>query len=177
MVEQCVSNGPKRKEVAKNGKKEKQKTEETETQRRTSDRIKSKQREEKERLVRKRVQILDEQEEKGNLRKRPNANVTEEEEEEVVMAEKLLNQVLGSTEKQKEVTLSDAGGVGNVVTEKSATVKVKDTLRLFNKFYLQLVQVFFSLKPLWVEWFHNGLLFSPDFCCVLSVMACFCVIL
>ncbi|KAL3572535.1 hypothetical protein D5086_026439 [Populus alba] len=132
MVEQCVSNGPKRKEVAKNGKKEKQKTEETETQRRTSDRIKSKQREEKERLVRKRVQILDEQEEKGNLRKRPNANVTEEEEEEeeeVVMAEKLLNQVLGSTEKQKEVTLSDAGGVGNVVTEKSATVKVKDTLR------------------------------------------------
>jgi len=176
MVEQCVSNGPKRKEVAKNGKKEKQKTEETETQRRTSDRIKSKQREEKERLVRKRVQILDEQEEKGNLRKRPNANVTEEEEE-VVMAEKLLNQVLGSTEKQKEVTLSDAGGVGNVVTEKSATVKVKDTLRLFNKFYLQLVQVFFSLKPLWVEWFHNGLLFSPDFCCVLSVMACFCVIL
>lgn len=176
MVEQCVSNGPKRKEVAKNGKKEKQKTEEAETQRRTSDRIKSKQREEKERLVRKRVQILDEQEEKGNLRKRPNANVTEEEEE-VVMAEKLLNQVLGSTEKQKEVTLSDAGGVGNVVTEKSATVKVKDTLRLFNKFYLQLVQVFFSLKPLWVEWFHNGLLFSPDFCCVLSVMACFCVIL
>jgi euchromatic histone-lysine N-methyltransferase len=176
MVEQCVSNGPKRKEVAKNGKKEKQKTEETETQRRTSDRIKSKQREEKERLVRKRVQILDEQEEKGNLRKRPNANVTEEEEE-VVMAEKLLNQVLGSTEKQKEVTLSDAGGVGNVVTEKSATVKVKDTLRLFNKFYLQLVQVFFSLKPLWVEWFHNGLFFSPDFCCVLSVMACFCVIL
>ncbi|KAH8489381.1 hypothetical protein H0E87_024844 [Populus deltoides] len=139
MVEQCVSNGPKRKEVAKNGKKEKQKTEETETQRRTSDRIKSKQREEKERLVRKRVQILDEQEEKGNLRKRPNANVTEEEEQ-VVMAEKLLNQVLGSTEKQKEVTLSDAGGVGNVVTEKSATVKVKDTLRLFNKFYLQLVQ-------------------------------------
>ncbi|KAI9382504.1 hypothetical protein POPTR_014G143900v4 [Populus trichocarpa] len=138
MVEQCVSNGPKRKEVAKNGKKEKQKTEETETQRRTSDRIKSKQREEKERLVRKRVQILDEQEEKGNLRKRSNANVTEE--EEVVMAEKLLNQVLGSTEKQKEVTLSDAGGVGNVVTEKSATVKVKDTLRLFNKFYLQLVQ-------------------------------------
>ncbi|KAL9384865.1 hypothetical protein Peur_021875 [Populus x canadensis] len=138
MVEQCVSNGPKRKEVAKNGKKEKQKTEETETQRRTSDRIKSKQREEKERLVRKRVQILDEQEEKGNLRKRPNANVTEE--EEVVMAEKLLNQALGSTEKQKEVTLSDAGGVGNVVTEKSATVKVKDTLRLFNKFYLQLVQ-------------------------------------
>lgn len=176
MVEQCVSNGPKRKEVAKNGKKEKQKTEEAETQRRTSDRIKSKQREEKERLVRKRVQILDEQEEKGNLRKRPNANVTEEEEE-VVMAEKLLNQVLGSTEKQKEVTLSDAGGVGNVVTEKSATVKVKDTLRLFNKFYLQLVQVFFSLKPLWVEWFHNGLLVSPDFCCVLSVMACFCVIL
>jgi euchromatic histone-lysine N-methyltransferase len=175
MVEQCVSNGPKRKEVAKNGKKEKQKTEETETQRRTSDRIKSKQREEKERLVRKRVQILDEQEEKGNLRKRSNANVTEE--EEVVMAEKLLNQVLGSTEKQKEVTLSDAGGVGNVVTEKSATVKVKDTLRLFNKFYLQLVQVFFSLKPLWVEWFHDGLLVSPDFCCVLSVMACFCVIL
>ncbi|KAF9688353.1 hypothetical protein SADUNF_Sadunf02G0188700 [Salix dunnii] len=54
------------------------------------------------------------------------------------MADKMVNQVLGSTEVQKEVTLGDAGGV---VPEKSATVKVKDTLRLFNKFYLQLVQV------------------------------------
>lgn len=139
MVEQCVSNGPGRKTVAKNGKKESKKTE---TQRRTSDRIKSRQREEKEQLVKKRVQILDGQEDKGNPRKRPNVNATEEEEEkekekEVAMAERMVNQVLGSTEVQKEVTLDDAGGV---VPEKSATVKVKDTLRLFNKFYLQLVQ-------------------------------------
>lgn len=119
------------------GKKESKKTE---TQRRTSDRIKSRQREEKEQLVKKRVQILDGQEDKGNPRKRPNVNATEEEEEkekEVAMAERMVNQVLGSTEVQKEVTLDDAGGV---VPEKSATVKVKDTLRLFNKFYLQLVQ-------------------------------------
>lgn len=137
MVEQCVSNGPGRKTVAKNGKKESKKTE---TQRRTSDRIKSRQREEKEQLVKKRVQILDGQEDKGNPRKRPNVNATEEEEEkekEVAMAERMVNQVLGSTEVQKEATLDDAGGV---VPEKSATVKVKDTLRLFNKFYLQLVQ-------------------------------------
>lgn len=134
-----MSNGPGRKTVAKNGKKESKKTE---TQRRTSDRIKSRQREEKEQLVKKRVQILDGQEDKGNPRKRPNVNATEEEEEkekekEVAMAERMVNQVLGSTEVQKEVTLDDAGGV---VPEKSATVKVKDTLRLFNKFYLQLVQ-------------------------------------
>lgn len=149
MVEQCVSNGLERKTVAKNGKKERKKTE---TQRRTSDRIKNKQREEKEQLVKKRVQILDGQEDKGNPRKRPNVNATgeeleekkkEKEKEEAAMAEKMVKQALGSTEVQKEVTLGDAGGV---VPEKSATVKVKDTLRLFNKFYLQLVQVFFSLE-------------------------------
>lgn len=138
MVEQCVSNGPERKTVAKNGRKERKKTE---TQRRTSDRIKSRQREEKEQLVRKRVQILDGQEDKGNPRKRPNVNATEEEKEkEVAMAERMVNQVLGSTEVQKEVTLGDAGGAGGALPDKSATVKVKDTLRLFNKFYLQLVQ-------------------------------------
>ena len=147
MVEQCVSNGLERKTVGKNGKKESKKTE---TQRRTSDRIKNKLREEKEQLVRKRVQILDGQEDKGNPRKRPNVNATgeeleekEKEKKEVAMAEKMVQQALGSTEVQKEVTLGDAGGV---VPEKSATVKVKDTLRLFNKFYLQLVQVYFSLK-------------------------------
>ncbi|KAJ6710875.1 hypothetical protein OIU74_011690 [Salix koriyanagi] len=145
MVEQCVSNGLERKTVAKNGKKESKKTE---TQRRTSDRIKNKQREEKEQLVRKRVQILDGQEDKGNPRKRPNVNATgeeleeeekekEKEKKEVAMAEKMVKHALGSTEVQKEVTSGDAGGV---VPEKSATVKVKDTLRLFNKFYLQLVQ-------------------------------------
>ncbi|KAJ6729123.1 hypothetical protein OIU85_020085 [Salix viminalis] len=139
MVEQCVSNGLERKTVAKNGKKESKKTE---TQRRTSDRIKNKQREEKEQLVRKRVQILDGQEDKGNPIKRPNVNATgeeleEKEKKEVAMAEKMVKQALGSTEVQNEVTLGDAGGV---VPEKSATVKVKDTLRLFNKFYLQLVQ-------------------------------------
>lgn len=138
MVEQCVSNGPERKTVAKNGRKERKKTE---TQRRTSDRIKSRQREEKEHLVRKRVQILDGQEDKGNPRKRPNVNATEEEKEkEVAMAERMVNQVLGSTEVQKEVTLGDASGAGGALPDKSATVKVKDTLRLFNKFYLQLVQ-------------------------------------
>lgn len=138
MVEQCVSNGPERKTVAKNGRKERKKTE---TQRRTSDRIKSRQREEKEHLVRKRVQILDGQEDKGNPRKRSNVNATEEEKEkEVAMAERMVNQVLGSTEVQKEVTLGDAGGAGGALPDKSATVKVKDTLRLFNKFYLQLVQ-------------------------------------
>lgn len=138
MVEQCVSNGPERKTVAKNGRKERKKTE---TQRRTSDRIKSRQREEKEQLVRKRVQILDGQEDKGNPRKRPNVNATEEEKEkEVAMAERMVNQVLGSTEVQKEVTLGDASGAGGALPDKSATVKVKDTLRLFNKFYLQLVQ-------------------------------------
>jgi hypothetical protein len=144
MVEQCVSNGPERKTVAKNGRKERKKTE---TQRRTSDRIKSRQREEKEQLVRKRVQILDGQEDKGNPRKRPNVNATEEEKEkEVAMAERIVNQVLGSTEVQKEVTLGDASGAGGALPDKSATVKVKDTLRLFNKFYLQLVQVYFSLE-------------------------------
>lgn len=138
MVEQCVSNGPERKTVAKNGRKERKKTE---TQRRTSDRIKSRQREEKEQLVRKRVQILDGQEDKGNPRKRPNVNATEDEKEkEVAMAERMVNQVLGSTEVQKEVTLGDASGAGGALPDKSATVKVKDTLRLFNKFYLQLVQ-------------------------------------
>ncbi|KAL9397667.1 hypothetical protein Peur_011920 [Populus x canadensis] len=138
MVEQCVSNGPERKTVAKNRRKERKKTE---TQRRTSDRIKSRQREEKEHLVRKRVQILDGQEDKGNPRKRPNVNATEEEKEkEVAMAERMVNQVLGSTEVQKEVTLGDASGAGGALPDKSATVKVKDTLRLFNKFYLQLVQ-------------------------------------
>lgn len=138
MVEQCVSNGPERKTVAKNGRKERKKTE---TQRRTSDRIKSRQREEKEQLVRKRVQILDGQEDKGNPGKRPNVNATEEEKEkEVAMAERMVNQVLGSTEVQKEVTLGDASGAGGALPDKSATVKVKDTLRLFNKFYLQLVQ-------------------------------------
>lgn len=144
MVEQCVSNGPERKTVAKNGRKERKKTE---TQRRTSDRIKSRQREEKEQLVRKRVQILDGQEDKGNPRKRSNVNATEEEKEkEVAMAERMVNQVLGSTEVQKEVTLGDASGAGGALPDKSATVKVKDTLRLFNKFYLQLVQVYFSLE-------------------------------
>jgi hypothetical protein len=144
MVEQCVSNGPERKTVAKNGRKERKKTE---TQRRTSDRIKSRQREEKEQLVRKRVQILDGQEDKGNPRKRPNVNATEDEKEkEVAMAERMVNQVLGSTEVQKEVTLGDASGAGGALPDKSATVKVKDTLRLFNKFYLQLVQVYFSLE-------------------------------
>jgi lipopolysaccharide export LptBFGC system permease protein LptF len=144
MVEQCVSNGPERKTVAKNGRKERKKTE---TQRRTSDRIKSRQREEKEQLVRKRVQILDGQEDKGNPGKRPNVNATEEEKEkEVAMAERMVNQVLGSTEVQKEVTLGDASGAGGALPDKSATVKVKDTLRLFNKFYLQLVQVYFSLE-------------------------------
>jgi euchromatic histone-lysine N-methyltransferase len=93
------------------------------------------------------VQILDGQEDKGNPRKRPNVNATEDEKEkEVAMAERMVNQVLGSTEVQKEVTLGDASGAGGALPDKSATVKVKDTLRLFNKFYLQLVQVYFSLE-------------------------------
>ncbi|XP_012067354.1 histone-lysine N-methyltransferase, H3 lysine-9 specific SUVH4 isoform X2 [Jatropha curcas] len=125
------------------------------TRRRVSARIQStKLRAEKEKLVRKRVELLDENEGGGDGKKRTNVytrrrvnveNLTEE-----VVLEKTVSEVVKPA--GEAVNLNNGGQNGAVggsegvtggvscVTEKSAHARVKETLRLFNKHYLHFVQ-------------------------------------
>lgn len=121
----------------------------SEFQKRVSPRLKEKQRVEKELLVRRRVELLDDNEEvvasavggseeKSSEKKKKTykrrcigGNVNQEEEK----------KVNGEVAKSPEDSEAGNGAVKGVVAEKSDIAKVKETIRLFNKYYLLLVQV------------------------------------
>ncbi|KAK4603111.1 hypothetical protein RGQ29_011904 [Quercus rubra] len=124
----------------------------SEFQKRVSPRLKEKQRVEKELLVRRRVELLDDNEEvvasavggggggseeKSSEKKKKTykrrcigGNVNQEEEK----------KVNGEVAKSAEDSEAGNGAVKGVVAEKSDIAKVKETIRLFNKYYLLLVQ-------------------------------------
>ncbi|KAJ7976300.1 histone-lysine N-methyltransferase, H3 lysine-9 specific SUVH4 [Quillaja saponaria] len=128
---------------------------EPEVQRRFSTRIQTKQRAEKELLVRRRVELLDDQEEGGskkkstrNKRRWNDTNVGEnevlvEEEQKVLLTNESIKFDGAGGEKAVKMDfegrVDSESGTTNLV-EKSDFAKVKDTLRLFNKHYLHLVQ-------------------------------------
>ncbi|XP_075643386.1 histone-lysine N-methyltransferase, H3 lysine-9 specific SUVH4 isoform X1 [Castanea sativa] len=128
----------------------------SEFQKRVSPRLKEKQRVEKELLVRRRVELLDDNEEvvasavgggggggggseeKSSEKKKKTykrrcigGNVNQEEEK---------KKVNGEVAKTAEDSEAGNGAVKGVVAEKSDIAKVKETIRLFNKYYLLLVQ-------------------------------------
>ncbi|GAV87624.1 YDG_SRA domain-containing protein/Pre-SET domain-containing protein, partial [Cephalotus follicularis] len=112
-------------------------------ERRVSARIQIKQREEKERLVRRRVQLLEErgdeeeeeEEERGSRKKLSLVNV----EEKVSITTKICMQEEFRESGDANDSRNAVVSLTNVV-EKSASMKVKETLRLFNKHYLHFVQ-------------------------------------
>ena len=132
----------------------------SEFQKRVSPRLKEKQRVEKELLVRRRVELLDDNEEvvasavggggggseeKSSEKKKKTykrrcigGNVNQEEEK----------KVNGEVAKSAEDSEAGNGAVKGVVAEKSDIAKVKETIRLFNKYYLLLVQVCYYFCPL-----------------------------
>ncbi|KAF3435320.1 hypothetical protein FNV43_RR22407 [Rhamnella rubrinervis] len=123
----------------------------TSSRRRFSGRIQAtKQRAEKERLVRCRVEMLSDQEDIGGIRKRVGIRSFAQNVDEQLVQEKV-DMVLGSEEEgandkksingglDAQLCKTHPGGAPNLV-EKSDYAKVKDTLRLFNKYYLQCVQ-------------------------------------
>lgn len=129
----------------------------SEFQKRVSPRLKEKQRVEKELLVRRRVELLDDNEEvvasavgggseekssekkkKTYKRRCVGGNVNQEEEK----------RVNGEVTKSAEDSEAGNGAVKGVVAEKSDIAKVKETIRLFNKYYLLLVQVCYFFCPL-----------------------------
>uniref|UniRef100_A0A2C9W119 Histone-lysine N-methyltransferase n=1 Tax=Manihot esculenta TaxID=3983 RepID=A0A2C9W119_MANES len=122
------------------------------SQRRTSARIQAtRQRAEKEELVRKRVELLDENEEEGSnkrtsvySRRRVNVeNVSDVVEERKESEDFVPSEVVKPA---GEVVKANFGGQNGVVcggggaSEKSVFARVKETLRLFNKHYLHFVQ-------------------------------------
>lgn len=118
------------------------------TRRRVSARIKTRQSADKELLVRKRVEILDEQDEvncrkrAANVYARRRVNVENVGEEKKIVIKSGGEVVNGDFEGKNEVVADSAISTGTgIVAEKSAHLKVKDTLRLFNKHYLHFVQV------------------------------------
>ena len=137
----------------------------SEFQKRVSPRLKEKQRVEKELLVRRRVELLDDNEEvvasavggggggseeKSSEKKKKTykrrcigGNVNQEEEK----------KVNGEVAKSAEDSEAGNGAVKGVVAEKSDIAKVKETIRLFNKYYLLLVQVCYYFCPLFFFWF------------------------
>ncbi|XP_022928432.1 histone-lysine N-methyltransferase, H3 lysine-9 specific SUVH4-like isoform X3 [Cucurbita moschata] len=125
-------------------------------QRRTSARIQIKQLADKELLVRQRVEILDEtdspskrKKKNGPVRSKRNTKSKDKAVEDKAVAVPVSNDVTkskdGGASEPMEVcaleksTTADEGGPANVV-EKSDHAKVKETLRLFNKYYLHFVQ-------------------------------------
>lgn len=116
------------------------------SRRRASARLQAnKQRAEKEELVRKRVELLDDSNGRSAKVCRRRVNVDDEAAEENTVGEVLVSSE-GRTE--NEVVLGnlggpngDTGGQSGALTEKSAHARVKETLRLFNKHYLHFVQV------------------------------------
>ncbi|XP_022989602.1 histone-lysine N-methyltransferase, H3 lysine-9 specific SUVH4-like isoform X3 [Cucurbita maxima] len=124
-------------------------------QRRTSARIQIKQLAEKELLVRQRVELPDETDspskrtkKNGPLRSKRNTKSKDKAVEDKAVAVPVSNDVTNSKDggaSEPEVcaleksTTADEGGLANVV-EKSDHAKVKETLRLFNKYYLHFVQ-------------------------------------
>ena len=135
----------------------KQETNESPMQRRRSCRIQVKLKEEKELLVRRRVELLDDPDEaghgkktgKGGKRSRKDETVANEE---MVAKKQRVNEVLKSEESprakvgliSKIAVLEervDSENGGSSLVEKSDSLKVKETLRLFNKHYLHFVQV------------------------------------
>lgn len=124
----------------------------TSSRRRFSGRIQAtKQRAEKERLVRSRVEMLSDQEDGGRITKRVRIRSCAQYVDEELVEEKA-DMVLGSEEEgtngnkaingglNAQICKSHPSGEPNLV-EKSDYAKVKETLRLFNKYYLQCVQV------------------------------------
>ncbi|XP_015570960.2 histone-lysine N-methyltransferase, H3 lysine-9 specific SUVH4 isoform X1 [Ricinus communis] len=131
--------------------------------RRVSARIQAtkQQRAEKEELVRKRVELLDENGERNkkraNVFSRRRVNVDDvneehkhehehehehqdEHEEVMVVKEKEKEMQVSSTEALKSQVANVNEKIAGVVTEKSVNARVKETLRLFNKHYLHFVQ-------------------------------------
>ncbi|KAI4350432.1 hypothetical protein L6164_004889 [Bauhinia variegata] len=130
-------------------------SEEPSMQRRTSARIQAKQKVDKELLVRRRVELLDEQDD-GGIEKKSRSKRSRSIEN-VVKVEAVEEGKGGNTvpkSKSDELTklegnatvkgsveekVDSESGAANLV-EKSDTLKVKETLRLFNKHYLHFVQ-------------------------------------
>ena len=132
---------------------------EPEFQKRVSARIKDKQRAEKELLVRRRVELLDDQEDvaaavgggssekrKRNYSKKrcTGENVHEEEEKQANGEAAKVAEGL-EVGKGKPMNRNLEAESKGVVAEKSDCAKVKETIRLFNKYYLLLVQVNYFL--------------------------------
>lgn len=121
-------------------------------ERRVSARIQQKQREEKLRLVKRRVELLG----------RSTGEVDDDDDDEITQSSSNASSKRGRKveiikEEEKisvETTTSGAelanGVVPNVV-EKSDHAKVKDTLRLFNKYYLHEVQVWFYFSQICIK--------------------------
>ncbi|XP_050234043.1 histone-lysine N-methyltransferase, H3 lysine-9 specific SUVH4 [Mercurialis annua] len=126
-------------------------------ERRASARIQasSKQRAEKQELVRKRFELLDEtleslRKRKASVYRNRRVNIPNADENEAVMVDKQVNDVTkvitteaetvnGNVEPAAVVAVTDGDG-GGAVAEKSVYARVKETLRLFNKHYLHFVQ-------------------------------------
>ena len=135
-------------------------------QRRTSARIQIKQLAEKELLVRQRVEILDETDSPSKRKKKngPVRSKRNTKSKDKAVAVPVSNDVTkskdGGASEPMEVcaleksTAADEGGPANVV-EKSDHAKVKETLRLFNKYYLHFVQVCRLEMSLRLELFQN----------------------
>lgn len=128
---------------------------ESSVQRRTSARVQSKQKVDKELLVRRRVELLDDREDASDRKKtkrcKRSCNDKNVGKEEVVGGQRRVNKLEESTlldDKSTNVgsveVVDSGNGTGNFV-DKSDFVKVKETIRLFNKHYLHFVQVSFNV--------------------------------
>lgn len=120
-------------------------SEQGESTRRVSSRIATKQKEEKEKLVQKRVKLLEE-----DSKSKKNKATSRERVENMGNTENCCNEPALEMKPEAPNTSFDGGDGqmvncsvdgGNLVVERSAHHKVKETLRTFNKHYLQLVQV------------------------------------
>lgn len=119
---------------------------ESSMQRRRSSRVQAKQKLDKEHLVRRRVELLDDADEgKKSKRCKRSGNHESVGKEEVVGEQLRVKNPSTLLDDKLTIVRSEgatdcANGVGNLV-DKSDFVKVKETLRLFNKHYLHFVQV------------------------------------
>lgn len=144
-------------------------------ERRVSARIQEKQREEKLRLVKRRVELLDDTEGGSDGKKKQN-NISsrkrrkEEDSENVEEGEKVPVQTTKCESESvngNAVNLADKSDHAVKLAEKSDHAKVKETLRLFNKHYLHFVQVGFTIS----NTIYNFVLFGLDLVLVLTRFA------
>ncbi|KAF7801874.1 histone-lysine N-methyltransferase, H3 lysine-9 specific SUVH4 isoform X1 [Senna tora] len=123
---------------------------ESSVQRRTSSRVQAKQKVDKELLVRRRVELLEDRDDAGNGKKskrsKQSCNNVNVGKKEAVSEQRDAKELEESTLHNGKLTLAgselviDSGNVAGNLVDKSDFAKVKETLRLFNKHYLHFVQ-------------------------------------